>query len=215
MRSYVELGLTAILIIVIYKSPSFLVSMVHSTLGKLVAIITVGLLAKHCGLNAGLLAAITMIVLLETNKEGFENSREELIKGVKIGSSSNKNIGCDEGGCKKDTECAACKKIYPNKIDNEGNPARCNCKSTCTNSTCKCECLDNTKANENALQHAPTQIERFSNINNETNPAQAFVETGTDQIGLSRMLKMTALYAKNAASQQANGQTNNGGGIAI
>ena len=42
-----------------------------------------------------------------------------------------------------------------------------------------------------------------------------FPVTGTDQIGRDRMLKINALNTKNAASQQANGQTNNGGGLSF
>ena len=62
--------------------------------------------------------------------------------------------------------------------------------------------------------HGSGEIERYTNINDSLQPSR-FPVTGTDQIGLSRMLKINALNAKMSASQQANGCTNNGGGIAF
>ena len=71
MKTYVELGLAALLAVLVYEKPNFLVSIVNTTLGKVVMIVIVGLLAKQYGLNAGLLAAIIMILLLDSNREGL------------------------------------------------------------------------------------------------------------------------------------------------
>ena len=56
MKTYVELGLAALLAVLIYEKPAFLVNMANSTLGIVVMIVTVAVLAKQFGINAGLLA---------------------------------------------------------------------------------------------------------------------------------------------------------------
>ena len=211
MKTYVELGLAALLAVLIYEKPNFLLGMVRSTLGKVIMIIIVGLLAKRFGLNSGLLAAIIMIVLLETTREGYKEADEDLLTGEVLGSASIKNIGCGKPGCKKDTDCAACKKNYKNKVDENGKPVRCNCKSICKKGKCKCKCHDVPKKSK---KHRSSTIENYSNIKVPLHPSP-FPVTSTDQITLDRQLKKNAIIATNAASQQANGHTNNGGGIAF
>ena len=77
------------------------------------------------------------------------------------------------------------------------------------------ECLNtcDVTRKDNKL-HGDDGKERMTNINGKLQPAN-FPVTGTDQIGRDRMLKINALNTKNAASQQANGQTNNGGGLSF
>lgn len=147
MKRYVELGLVALLAVLVYEKPSFLLTATHSTLGKIILIILVGLLSKQFGLNAGLLAAIIMIVLLETNREGLE-SKSDLEEE-------------EDHGSKDDTV--------------KGKEA--------------------------------STVEGYDNINHPLHPKT--VMSGTDQIGLDRQFKLNAEYAKNAASQQPNGCTNN------
>ena len=206
MKRYVELGLAALLAVLIYEKPNFLLSATHSTLGKIILIIIVGLLSKQFGLNAGLLAAIIMIVLLETNREGLESNSESDIntnisKGKSIGSASIKNIACEDCGCKHDTDCAACNKTA--KEGDNGQLVRCSCNSTCEKGKCKCKC---NKKGAAKGKEAKT-IEGYDNINQPLHPGPVF--SGTDQIGLDRQIKLNAEYAKNAASQQPNGFTNN------
>jgi len=64
MKTYVELGLAALLAVLVYEKPKFLTNATNTTLGKVVMIVTVGLLAKLYGINAGILAAIIMIALV-------------------------------------------------------------------------------------------------------------------------------------------------------
>ena len=54
MKTYVELGLAALLAVLVYEKPAFLVNMANSTLGIVVMIVTVAVLAKQFGINAGL-----------------------------------------------------------------------------------------------------------------------------------------------------------------
>jgi len=217
MKTYVELGLAALLAVLVYEKPNFLLGIVRSTLGKVIMIVIVGLLAKRFGLNSGLLAAIIMIVLLETTKEGFKGASEALLaEGEVLGSASIKNIGCGKKGCKKDTDCAACKKTYKNKVDEDGNPIRCDCNSTCVKGKCKCGCdVKKCKKCKKCKKSKKSKvIEQYVNVNVPFSPAP-FPVTGTDQITLDRQIKQNAIIATNSASQQANGQTNNGGGIAF
>jgi hypothetical protein len=194
MKTYIELGLAALLAVVIYEKPSFLLKIVNSTLGKAILIVTIGIIAKQFGINAGLLAAVIFIVLQETTREGLSDA-------TSIGKASSKNIGCNKKGCIIDRDCTACSKAFPKKINPDGTPKQCNCKSSCKDGTCKCNCVSNIISANEAENHAPAEKERFQS-------------SGTDQIGLGRQLKINALERKNAAAQQANGFTNNGGGLA-
>lgn len=163
MKTYVELGLAALLAVFIYEKPHFLLKIVDNTLGKFLMVLLIAIIAKQFGINAGLLAAVIFIVLQESNKENF---KENMIDCGK----------CDE----KDKECWK---------------------------TCNVSDKDN-------KQHGDDGKERMTNINGKLQPAD-FPVTGTDQIGRDRMVKINALNSKNAASQQANGQTNNGGGLSF
>jgi hypothetical protein len=69
MKTYVELGLVALLTVLVYEKPKFLANAANTTLGIVIMIVSVGLLAKQYGINSGLLAAIIMILLQES--DGF------------------------------------------------------------------------------------------------------------------------------------------------
>jgi len=203
MKTYVELGLAALLAVLVYERPKFLVNTANTTLGIVIMIVIVGLLAKQYGINAGLLAAIIMILLQETHRENFGRTIAEanaLKKGIKIPNT----IGTEPGKqCSTDKECAPCQKACQNVTDESGSSKICACDSTCKAGKCDASCAE-----------GECNKEPYTNINNSLQPSR-FPVTGTDQIGLSRMLKINALHAKMSASHQANGCTNNGGGIAF
>jgi len=222
MKTYVELGLAALLAVLVYERPTFLVNTANTTLGIVIMIVIVGLLAKQYGINAGLLAAIIMIILQESYKEGFTSKERSILsKGRKIKDS----IGADIGGaCSSNKDCAPCEKLCKKTTDLTGKLKSCACESSCSSGKCSASCACGECGSENPCSDALTKeetqlhstgaIERYTNINNSLQPSR-FPVTGTDQIGLSRMLKINALNAKMSASQQANGCTNNGGGIAF
>ena len=116
------------------------------------------------------------------------------------------------------------KKLCKKTTDVTGKLKSCACESSCSGGKCSASCACGECGSENPCSDALTKeetqlhstgaIERYTNINNSLQPSR-FPVTGTDQIGLSRMLKINALNAKMSASQQANGCTNNGGGIAF
>lgn len=222
MKTYVELGLAALLAVLVYERPKFLVNTANTTLGIVIMIVIVGLLAKQYGINAGLLAAIIMILLQESHKEGLTlKERAEDIKGRKMHNTIGKS---PDQSCSTDKDCAPCEKTCKKATSESGEPKTCACESTCSAGKCSASCADGECEGERpstdnltkkqSQLHSTGGIERYTNINDSLQPSR-FPVTGTDQIGLSRMLKINALNAKMSASQQANGCTNNGGGIAF
>ena len=224
MKTYVELGLAALLAVLVYERPTFLVNTANTTLGIVIMIVIVGLLAKQYGINAGLLAAIIMILLQDSHREGLSSTGGDktMEKGMSIPDTIGADIGADL--VLSDTDCKPCKKTCKNAKDEFDRPKTCACESTCKAGKCSASCACGECGGENPCSDAPTDdeillhgsgaIERYTNINDSLQPS-GFPVTGTDQIGLSRMLKINALNAKMSASQQANGCTNNGGGIAF
>jgi hypothetical protein len=223
MKTYVELGLAALLAVLVYERPKFLVNAANTTLGIVIMIAIVGLLAKQYGINAGLLAAIIMILLQESHREGLSSTGDKatLERGMLIPGAVGGKVGTS---CSSDKDCGACQKTCKKATNESGGPKTCACESTCSAGKCSASCACGACKGENPCSdnltetqlqlHGSGATERYTNINNSLQPSK-FPVTGTDQIGLSRMLKINALNAKISASQQANGCTNNGGGIAF
>lgn len=78
MKYNVEIILVAILLALLYDKPEFLVRFSNSTLGKLLTVVLIVLISQSSGLNAGLLAALIVIVLRQTWKEGFSEGHTPL-----------------------------------------------------------------------------------------------------------------------------------------
>lgn len=73
MKTYVELSLVAVLIVLLYQPPTAVIDFAKSGLGKAVLIIAIVAISHQFGMNAGLLSAIIGVVLLNhqgTIKEG-------------------------------------------------------------------------------------------------------------------------------------------------
>ena len=73
MKTYVELSLVAVLIVLLYQPPTAVIDFSKSGLGKAVLIISIVAISHQFGMNAGLLSAIIGVVLLNhhgTIKEG-------------------------------------------------------------------------------------------------------------------------------------------------
>jgi len=182
MKTYVEIGLAALLAVLVYEKPEFLVNTANTTLGKVALIVVVGLLAKQYGINAGILAAIIVILLQDSNREGLCHKIAD--------------VGIPPGGkCDTLHKCGAII-CDTKKKDEKDRTITYAAQSICENKVCVGQ-------------------EQFGNKEGFDLQPSSFPVTGTDQIGLSRMLKVNAINATVAASQQANGCTNNGGGIAF
>lgn len=77
MKTYVELSLVAVLIVLLYQPPTAVTDFAKSGLGKAILIIMIVAISHQFGMNAGLLSAIIGVVLLNnpgTIKEGAENN---------------------------------------------------------------------------------------------------------------------------------------------
>lgn len=83
MKNYIELILTAIIVILWVDVPIFLEEMVDSSLGKLLLMSSVAFLLCYFGKNAGILAAIIVMIILYKTKEGFSEGYE-----LKVGDTS-------------------------------------------------------------------------------------------------------------------------------
>jgi len=94
MDFVIELILIAALLLLGNTRPQLLVDFAHSTLGKVVLVVTVILTAKIRGLTSGLLAALIFVVLLHSYREGLGCSTD----CAKDGGSCNKVTGLCEGG---------------------------------------------------------------------------------------------------------------------
>ena len=71
MQAYVEIMLVAILVVVLFQPPLVLSNFAQSVLGKALFIVLVVVVSHQFGTNAGLLAAMITIVLLNHTREGF------------------------------------------------------------------------------------------------------------------------------------------------
>ena len=58
MKTYVELSLVAVLIVLLYQPPTAVIDFAKSGLGKAVLIISIVAISHQFGMNAGLLSAI-------------------------------------------------------------------------------------------------------------------------------------------------------------
>lgn len=76
MKYLLEMILVAVLIVVLYQTPSFLSMHLNTILGKLILVSVVGYLAMNHGLNAGLLGSFIVIVLLNSSVEGFKEGMD-------------------------------------------------------------------------------------------------------------------------------------------
>ena len=129
MDFVIELILIAALLLLGNTRPQLLVDFAHSTLGKVVLVVTVILTAKIRGLTSGLLAALIFVILLHSYREGLGCPRD----CAKEGGSCNKVTGlCEGGGYDKNKKPKPKHKLPPlakpkntkpysttNRVDNE------------------------------------------------------------------------------------------------
>jgi hypothetical protein len=92
MKTYVELSLTALLAVLIYEKPKSLVYFAHHTLGKLVLIGMVFIMAKYYGINAGIITSLITIVLFEHIREDFNNAKKSQKEGFAVINGKNESL---------------------------------------------------------------------------------------------------------------------------
>lgn len=124
MKTYVELSLVAILIVLLYQPPISVTLFAKSVLGKALLIMAIVANSHFFGMNAGLLTAIIVVVLLNHTVEGNTTStpcatcckgekwrtecRAQCLAGVredcKVGTFKNMKEGMKDR-CNGNTEC--------------------------------------------------------------------------------------------------------------
>ena len=166
MKTYVELGLAALLAVLVYERPTFLVNTANTTLGIVIMIVIVGLLAKQYGINAGLLAAIIMILLQDSHREGLSSTEGDIKPSLETGMAISGTIGTEVGeSCDNDKKCAPCEKTCKNATDESGRPKTCACESTCKAGKCSASCACGECGGENPcsddLTKEQSQLHRF------------------------------------------------------
>lgn len=72
MKFYIELAISALLLLLVFDKPAYVTELSNTMLGKTVLVIAVACVAKYRGLGAGLMASLIMLILLHDGKEGFE-----------------------------------------------------------------------------------------------------------------------------------------------
>ena len=125
MNFLVELILVAILLLFMYEKPRFLVDFANSTLGKVIMVIIVVMVAKTKGLVGGLLAALILVILLHSYKEGLVSTPDDkkTSQVKKGGIVARKKKSGDALKCTNDKDCGACQ--CRSKCNTTGNTPVC------------------------------------------------------------------------------------------
>ena len=170
------------------------------------------------------------------NKKAWDSGKAPAGCSINMASTVSAGNVAIGGSCSQDKDCLPGQKTCQNTKSAAGTPKKCATKSVCAGGKCevKCqegECPDDTNGALSSLQLAALKASKIHEAGSDEQfvgdmregytstriplRPHSFPVTGTDQISMDRMFKLNALHAKNAASQQANGCTNNGGGIAF
>jgi len=150
MKTYVELSLVAVLIVLLYQPPTAVIDFAKSGLGKAILIIAIVTISHQFGMNAGLLSAIIGVVLLNhhgTIKEGADGSDPTA----------------------SDLACVCCKDVQSDteaynqcmKRCKAGNPKPCeNFAGGSGNTQCKQGDIDCLSGNSNETQEPLTEAHK-------------------------------------------------------
>ena len=176
MKTYIELSLVAILIVLLYQPPVSVTLFAKSVLGKALLIIAIVVVSHQFGMNAGLLTAIIVVVLLNHTVEGTDDT---LTAVDPSGCIDPVCVDCCKGkepGAIMDSCCASCQVKTQPDCDNrnqaftnmkEGMKDRCNGNVECLRGSSAEERppltpQQRTRA-EKAAAAAGVQLDNFSN----------------------------------------------------
>ena len=73
-KQHIEIALIILLVVVMYARPPLLSSFSKSVLGRLLLLVGILAITKKFGINAGMLGAFIMIILINNTKEGQKGS---------------------------------------------------------------------------------------------------------------------------------------------
>ena len=105
MKIAVQLILAAFVLALLYSRPMGLVNFVNTPLGKVVGVVSIGVIATKFGVGAGILAGAAMIVLLETAYEGLDVQNKKSKKGVMSKKSTRAKRMVRRKKCLSDDDC--------------------------------------------------------------------------------------------------------------
>ena len=212
-----ELALVALVLVLFYDRPPSLTALASSTLGKALLVAVVAVLAHNFGLTAGVLAAVGLMLLVSPTKEGLGAAGSKRIRTQRMLLNLSQPQGTTDGGNVAGTltgqETTARSTTYG------GHATAAACKSDSD-----CGVCNNTCSSGNCLMTLSTTGDTKATGLSCTNAVDCAPCAGTcrtdlggvceisaiDQVSLGRSLQTEALVAGMAATQQANGQTNNG-----
>ena len=167
MKTYVELSLVAILIVLLYQPPISVTLFAKSVLGKALLIMAIVATSHFFGMNAGLLTAIIVVVLLNHTVEGIIDSGDPTSA---TGLCKDKRcVDCckDLHGEEKDSCCRSCQAVPSTQEGCEGMKDRCNGNTECLRGNSAEErppLTPQQKAKaEKAAAAAGIQLDNFSN----------------------------------------------------
>ena len=112
MKFPIAIILLSLLVVLFYKTPTFLLNLIDNSLGKVALLVLIVVVMKKVGITEGLLLSLIFVLLLHNSREGF-SIKFDSGSGVREGAKGNKKDKKKEGLC---TDCAKKKsKKYRNK----------------------------------------------------------------------------------------------------
>lgn len=102
-KQHVEIALIILLVVVMYARPPLLSSFSKSVLGRLLLLVGILAITKKFGVNAGMIGAFIMILLINNTKEGQKGGKgvgkgEAQGAGEKEGDAKKPKVGDGDGG---------------------------------------------------------------------------------------------------------------------
>ncbi len=206
MKLYIELALVALLLVLVQRRSGKGHHLHIDALGKALLVGAVVIITQTAGTNAGLIAAVTAIVLLTRRggaREGFGTGGSGSVRAT-LTKQEQEAAGFPGGA----TDSAA-----PPWVGGKPTSKKCasdvdcgHCYNKCTSGSCV---MNMAGGFQKATGNSCKTGRDCSPCQNSCGPDGVCVISAIDQVSLDRQIKRNGVEAFLAASQQANGQTNN------
>lgn len=82
VQEFLNIGLLALLVVLMYNKNTFLNNTVTSTIGKLMWVVSIIFVSKYVNKTSGLILAVILMMILNQTKEYFSNVEKEEEDGV-------------------------------------------------------------------------------------------------------------------------------------
>jgi len=77
VQEFLNVGLLALLVVLMYNKNTFLNNTVTSTIGKLIWVVSIVFVSKYVNKTSGLILAVILMMVLNQTKEYFSNIEQE------------------------------------------------------------------------------------------------------------------------------------------